>query len=346
MTEREHSVLALLNTLITNNSVPGRIWTNQRVVHEQARYGPFIGEAFANFVTAFPHCEMLDWLRTHHHFYIRRHLYTSTRTQKKTVQIIASGQEQPRAIRGDSGLIRFLRERTWLARATCSEGEITQVEVNKWAMGSEIEQVSAKQCGFGSMVLYLCFLNIEHTTHDSGYQIDDDPNIQVGNMPALRNGLMRDFCTRWIYVNYHLRRYTPDGAGADVLDIGPDENKGNKAFIYAATASNYHRMFTFNPNPCREGCCQFRRQRLQQLHLGPDNPNLIPSVTNNPHGKTFWVPDILTDFNKPYPHVVASKNPDGSQNDPPFQRTDDFARHHGQHWYFCVENLGEVLVYL
>ena len=201
----------------------------------------------------------------------------------------------------------WLRENNWFGWAACTNGEIMDVQVAR-AIPFHGQQISAFECGFGSILAYLCFQNNEHhppgreNEHIRGYNIDADLRFQQGNMPEIRDGLMYQHCRRVIYLHYN----TPP-MGKGYLDT----RRGNKAIIYAAHAAQYNYLIAHNPNPCTEQCC------------------------GGTEGKIFQMRNILNEFNRYQPQWFVS-NSTHSQNqgaDP--TRTRLFAEHNGFHWYFC-----------
>ena len=352
-TEKENAVIAHLHSLTATNQYPGRInplvIDHAQVRYVQIRYGPYNGYRMRGFRMAFPQCELMWWLSFHHYFYIKRHYYNVG--NQRTVHFIASAIQQTVNIISDAQFNQFLAQNSWFARATCVNGEITHVEVaNRLETGVGC---SAKRCGFGTSLLYLCFLNTEHLDDPQGYRINQNPMFLTGNMPQIKR-YMQNYCTRIIYVHYQRRVLTPfqppsaadpgdmvdAGAGSDggrcrdkpthwMPERGMLTEKENKAFIYAATAANYIYMITFNPTPCNQGCCAYRtRSEI------PDGEH--PLVTDNPHWKVFALEDILSDFNK---HDPRSLNIHPAQehtvNEPNYWQTREFARHHGRDWFFC-----------
>lgn len=343
-TEKEDAVLAHLDSLTAYNMYPGG-------QNAQVRYGPYGGNRFRGFQIAFPQCDLLDRLRERHFFYIRRYYYLVG--NKRTVHFIATEHEQVADITSDAQLLQFLQENTWFARATCVSGEIRHVQVaNRGQTGS-----SAKRCGFGASLLYLCFRNTEHFENNRGYRIDNHPIFMIGNMPQIKTGLIDNYCAKIIYVHYQRRvstagelvQWDPEdmenaGAGCDagrcrdkatfpVQGQGILTDKGNKAFMYAAIAAKYEMLITFHPDPCSQGCCAFRSRKNI-----PDGQH--PLLTDNPNGKVFPLDNILSAFNK---HDPESFNEHGgnpltdehSINEPNFWQTKEFARHHGRDWFFC-----------
>ena len=320
---KENAVIKMLRKLTLYNHFPGKIWENQANIHESVRYGPYEGAILQDFRTAFPQCGMLSWIETNKYFWIRRFFHVTRYGIKRTTHFIATPNAiHPKQVKTEKGFRRALRENTWFAWATCVDGEITKVEV----------EVEARRCGFGSSLMYFCFLNIEHVPNMNGYDFNSDPRFNIGNMPAITVGLIEGYCTRIIYVNYQYRQYTNGMPhDSDPHDIVGGAEGGNKAFIYAALAANYRRMITFNPDPCREDCCKLRNHRLPVPQGFVVDENI-----NNQHGKAWWIPGMLTKFNKMVPNSV---NSDGSFNNmDTLMHADDFAQHQGRHWYFCSEH--------
>ena len=325
-TDKENAVLGYLQGLVSD--YPGRILGNAGDVNDdsiksQTKKGPYNGTAFEVFQQAFPDCKLSGWM-FENQYHLRRIFYRQGRV--KSVHFIASPDEHHTAnINSHQAFTKYISKTTWFAHSTCRDGKIENVQTagpTRTGTGA-----SAARCGFGSVVLFFCFLNKEHLPTNQGYPINSDRNFEVGNMPAIANGLIRDSCSQIIYVKYFEGLRLTSGLEAD------PEKRGSKAFIYAALAAGYDRMVTYNPDPCRTGCCSYRKKQLEGM--GPnEHPDESLKATDNPHGKAFDLTKILTPFQK---HGLQSLNPDATINEPSFQETKEFSKHHGEHWYFCSE---------
>ena len=350
-TPKEDAVLNVLEQM----EIPGRVHPNQANVQDSVRVGPFEGQRLATFQTAFPQCEMIPWLVIMKYFYIYRYHYVTG--PLRTVHFVASGRQlfEAHRIRNDQQLNLMLGVERWFGRATCRNGEITEVvTAGRFQTGTES---SAKQCGFASSLIYLCLSNVEHFNHfngqyrrfvPQGYAVNQSPMFRPGNMPHILRGLIQPYCRRVIYVNYRVT-FQPDSP------LFPQENidmtsyihnglpnvvhKGSKAFIYAAQAAGYDYMITFNLDPCQQGCCKFRVRKSHRPSGEPiPFPNVGPEVTDNPHGKVYEIHRMLSSFNIFEPASVNIRPNYYSENEPAMYQTRDFVNHNGRHWFFCIQN--------
>lgn len=197
----------------------------------------------------------------------------------------------------------------WYGTSNCDSGEIMDVDVNDHVMIEPQGQpgginlgyaVSARRCGFGTFLSYLCFIDNDHMPGGlmrGGHSLAHDPRWKNPQMKEIMNlGFNNQQCSRIIYVNY-----TPDDAGTQ---------GGNKAIIYGAAAAGYKLMVTYRTTPCRgAGCCDSelfdRRANTFQVHHLVDDFNKIDTPSRRLGAKANW---------------LAQRN---------------FQRHYGRHWYFC-----------
>ena len=342
---KERDVIAYLKSLTWDGNFfnyPGRILGNEPIVNDEVIYGPWNGQRLADFHRAFPDCEMITWLAAGQHFYIKRYHYVNENV--RTVHFVASGQSQivGYPINSDAKFKHWIDRERWFARATCRNGEISEVETaSRFRTGIAS---SVRRCGFASSLIYLCLLNVEHLPiphqeYNKGYPVHQNPMFQQGNMPQINQGLIQPYCRRVIYTNYRMiwnqgTNEIPEENEDMTSEMAENQvHKSNKAFIYAAEAAHYHYLITFNPNPCQQGCCAFRNRKINEPHATDPGP----SVTDNPNGKVFWIPDILSDFNKHEPASINVNPQFYSKNEPMFWQTKDFVSHNGRHWFFCTD---------
>ena len=210
---------------------------------------------------------------------------------------------------------RWITRNIWFGHVTCENGEISGLRV---APASRTGQgVSAYKCGFGSVLSYLCFQNIEHeplgreNAPVRGYNLDNDPRFTQGNMGEIRNGLVNRHCKRVVYLKY-----------LDPLG-DPQLRRGNKAFIYAARAAHFNHLIAYNPDPCRRQCCTIVDAK---------------GIPRGFQGKIFRIADMLNEFNRHQPSWMTGQNlPKGNRvhHEPDLTDTRLFAEHNGRDWYFC-----------
>ena len=326
------------------------------------RYGPYKGELFRFFESIFPKCELLWWINIDDNgFWIKRYEYGPRRD--RTIHFIATPNFLTENFRSEREVDTYLRLNNWFGRSTCKGGEILHVEVASRSQ-TGVPGSSAKLCGFGSLLLYLCFVSEGHDPptkgYLKGYPLDTAPMNamwETGNMPEIRQGLLAKYCRRIIYVRYRERYLNPGfshnldpndikDVSMEVGEISPlstsRETKGNKAFIYASLAANYKYMVTYKSNPCQTGCCKFKTGKPEPNLDAEGNPIFKggqPDATDNPNGKVFLLSDILSDFNKHDPRSlnVRPGTDHFTRNEPNFWQTKDFAEHHGHDWFFCSE---------
>ena len=323
LTENENGILKF-------GEFPGRISRHQRLgqMRDEVRY-EWEQEALQKGVFTHPACELSFYLAGNP-YYVKRYFYPiKGKLDRKVVHFIASATSQAGEILSTRDFNAWKRENTWFGISTCIEGQITHLEAADGRY-SGINGQSARQCGFGSILAYLCFRNIEHmpftdhtfqtrnTPPTQGYDIVNDRHWAQGNMPELRQGLVFEHCRSIIYVQYRA-----------VTTTSTDTRRGNKAFIYAAIAARYRHLITYNPNPCTRDCCIYEgpgaSQQGASQHLG----------TGWFRGKIFWLQGILDDFNvRNPPHLIPSSGLT-SNNTQPLGNEKMFAEHHGNHWYFC-----------
>ena len=259
-------------------------------------------------------------------YYVKRYFYQnkmSARKGRRTVHFIASAASQVGDISTKLKLNVWKRENSWFGISTCSEGEITELEVAD-ARHTGITGLSARRCGFGSILAYLCFRNIEHydidrptTSGDNtyGFNIKNDIHWYQGNMPELRQELVFQHCRSIIHVSKNTLKEIPKQG----------------AFVYGAISARYRHLITYNPSPCEQACCPYEGPRT--------SPDGKVKGLGWFKGKIFWLQGILRDFNVRNTQYINSNDKFSSIKAPSLQNTGNsakgFAEHHGSYWYFC-----------
>ena len=265
-------------------------------------------------------------------YYVKRYYYLNKlgkgSVNRRTVNFIASANSQVVDISNPQQLTKWKRENYWFGISTCSEGEITHLEVSD-GRHTGIDGISAKGCGFGGILAYLCFRNIEHynalptsQAHQQhttfGYDIRRDRHWEQGNMPELRQGLVFRHCRRIIHVNVN--------QGTVYDRRKPITLQG--ALLVGAIAAGYRHLIAYDTSPCDQDCCAYE---------GPHPGGTWQQAGRGSwlKGKIFWLQGILYDFNqRNVPHL----DPNTGLNINTTQtkaHTHTFSEHHGNYWYFC-----------
>ena len=239
---------------------------------------------------------------------------------RRTVHFIASANSQVGDISSKRKLNTWKHKEKWFGISTCSEGEITYLEVSD-GRHTGISGISAKRCGFEMILAYLCFRNIEHQNDNThryttfGYDILKDLHWKQGNMPELRQSLVFQHCRSIIHVNYRKMR-----------DFPQQVSLYGDSILSGALAAGYRHLITYNPSPCGYECCPYE---------GPRAPEFLRVGWFK--GKIFWLHGLLNDFNEGNVRYLESNT--GSIKERDFQSNIDspesFAKHHGNYWYFC-----------
>ena len=197
-------------------------------------------------------------------------------------------------INNDNEFLAWKNNNPWYGTATCSFGQIDFVSVNN-EIQINAKVRSARRCGFGSLLSYLCFLDKDHLLNRRGYQLSSDVNWDDPQMQQIQNiGFNNRQCSRIIYVNYAFHE--------------PGTLFGNKAIIYGAAAAGYTHFVTFRNTGACANCCEGGR--------------------NGRRANTFLLHDLVDDFNRYDPREPLGKIR-GKLDFPSFRR------HYGRHWYFC-----------
>ena len=373
ITNQEYYKISAIRRLTANGRMPG-IYSRiqpQGAIHDEISYNFFnlIGNWGAH-RAAYPHCHLFNWM-VNNPLRIRRYFREDarsggpTRVRTKTVIFLASYLPQvgiPGRVRdffkGPQDLHDFLRDNNWFGFSVCINGEIKHVEVsNQQSTGIGH---SAKRCGLGSLLAYLCFRNVEHfeiqhaenvgrqyagtaLPRFQGYAIDansrrEDASTQSrgqiwtqGNLPEIRQGLMSQHCERLLYVYYgnivsQARGFRTWGVG---LNSPASHFNENKVFLAGAVAAGFTHIIVHNGGrQCHDRCCSKpaakpggKEQRTG--HYGPAN--------------IFWIRGIYTEFNAVDPVPVSSKGSFGTAPHWKDQRIRPrgFVDHFGPQWYFC-----------
>ena len=235
------------------------------------------------FNLAFPNCRRIGSVLTDG-FHVKKFFHPlPTRTVTYFVRRLSFAETPPEASTV-KGLIAYYRGSVSnIGHVLCSNGEITDLEVEK-RRGR-----LPHRCGFGSMLTYFCFLDTDHLSHQSGYQINNNnhPN-NPWNHPAMiqlrdgPSGFNNDVCSKIIYIKYENRpgyHYTPHG---------------NKAIIYAAYADDYEDLVTYIPVPfCNAnqnvGNVFRVRNVLQRVTMAnPQNPGARINDILGPYGNDWY----------------------------------------------------------
>ena len=262
MTPKEESVISYLKglgsqVLDLNN---GQWFPSNRII--QFTFAQITREYFQNI---FPTCKNIDRiLRDGYH--VRKFFHR----QPRTVTFLAMFHDIQDPVGNDTATLggmlnHFTVRNDYIGRSTCADGEITDLEV-------EFRQNPLRRmnrCGFGSMLSYLCFMDSDHLTHPSGYQIeqkrkqDRDNPWNLFTMRAIKQdpvGFNNDEC-KIIYVKYQDKK-------------GRWEPSGSKALLYAAYAADYTELVTYTPRP--------------------------DCITNWSNGNTFQVKDVFQKVSQPH----------------------------------------------
>ena len=219
----------------------------QRTTVEQANNGQwFSANDQINFVLGwnseqlfrrtFPRCTIIELFKSG--FYIKKYRYGRAvhYIASKTQQIDSPLTSTP--YRLTTQYVKIILRHSYLAQSSCSHGEITSLETRMTTTRT------FNNCGFGSLLAYFCFIDTDHLTNQSGYQIDsiiirNNPWYK-DNMPAIRNsvtGFDNKVC-KIIYVKYeplYYATYHTPLAG--------------RALMYAAFAAGFEELVTYTQNP-------------------------------------------------------------------------------------------------
>ena len=260
----------------------------------------------------FPNCQLRDILQGKEkgknplyssQFYVRKIVWKQNR--ERTVHFVA-GPHRKRDnvvqvpihanehINNEDELWQWLKNHPWYGFSRCRFGQIDYVSVNNQIMVNG-NLLSARRCGFGSLLSYLCFRDRDHLLRRSGYQLLSDQNWGHPQMQQITNlGFNNRECNRIIYVNY---------AFAEKGTLF-----GNKAIIYGAAAAGYTQLVTYRHQGECANCCAGGR--------------------NGRRANTFMLQDLVDDINRGDPRGPLDRKGGGLLNP-------SFRRHYGQHWYFC-----------
>lgn len=243
------------------------------------------------FQAAFPNCHRQAVTNVFNNgFHVKKFVHY---TPDKTVTYIAKKFQIFYEL--DENLETYFRgAHHFIGRSSCRNGEIVGLEVAKHRRNQ------LYRCGFGSVLAYFCFIDNDHLTHQSGYQIEDQnrPNNPWNHpeMQALMTGATgfdNNVC-KIIYIKY-------DDRYQNQPNVPAYTPHGSKAIIYAAHAEEYEHLVTYHPNP---PC-----------------PDITQRVAN-----VFEVQNVMERVTRAMPNNQA-----GNRGN----RINEILMPYGNDWYFC-----------